>query len=114
VVEYLTEQLVTTYGTDDTTKTILDTYDFHIFPVVNPDGFVYTQTTNRMWRKNRQPPPSGRCIGRDINRNWPYVNINLSDSLGMQIEAVDCAETRSDLFSQSWQNLLAYYGTRPL
>ena len=37
-----------------------------------PAGFVYSQTTNRMWRKNRQPGPSGtRCVGRDINRNWP-------------------------------------------
>lgn len=36
-------------------------------------GFVYTQTTNRLWRKNRSPAPSGnRCIGTDINRNWPY------------------------------------------
>lgn len=37
---------------------------------------MYTQTTNRLWRKNRQPPPASKanssCFGRDINRNWPY------------------------------------------
>lgn len=39
-------------------------------------GFVYTQTTNRLWRKNRQPPPASAlnqtCFGRDINRNWEF------------------------------------------
>lgn len=36
---------------------------------------MYTQTTDRLWRKNRQPPPrssNSTCYGRDINRNWPY------------------------------------------
>jgi murein tripeptide amidase MpaA len=35
---------------------------------------VYTQTNNRLWRKNRQPPlppPANQsCYGRDNNRNW--------------------------------------------
>lgn len=35
-------------------------------------GFLYTQTSNRMWRKNRQRTPGSRCLGHDINRNWPY------------------------------------------
>ena len=36
-------------------------------------GFVYTQTNDRLWRKNRQAPPSGSsCYGTDINRNWDY------------------------------------------
>jgi len=39
-------------------------------------GFIYTQTTERLWRKNRQPPPpppaNQSCYGRDINRNWAY------------------------------------------
>lgn len=35
-------------------------------------GFVYTQTTNRLWRKNRQPRSNSTCIGTDNNRNWKY------------------------------------------
>lgn len=35
-------------------------------------GFVYSQRNDRLWRKNRQPPPRGSCVGRDINRQWPY------------------------------------------
>lgn len=35
-------------------------------------GFIYSQTNDRLWRKNRQTVPGSSCIGRDINRNWPY------------------------------------------
>ena len=35
-------------------------------------GFVYTQTNDRYWRKNRQTVSSSSCVGRDINRNWSY------------------------------------------
>ncbi|KAI3396077.1 hypothetical protein diail_494 [Diaporthe ilicicola] len=75
VVEYLTLQLINGYeaGNNDT-RTVLDTFDFYIVPVVNPDGFVYTQTIDRLWRKNRQPGPgNSMCVGRDINRDWEFA-----------------------------------------
>ena len=32
-----------------------------------------------MWRKTRDPPPSGSsCYGVDINRNWPHASWNQS------------------------------------
>lgn len=37
-----------------------------------PPGFLFTQTSNRMWRKNRQRTSGNSCLGHDINRNWPY------------------------------------------
>ncbi|KAF1996328.1 hypothetical protein P154DRAFT_472733 [Amniculicola lignicola CBS 123094] len=74
VVEYITEQLITGYtGGDALVTSLLDSYDFYIIPIVNPDGFVYTQTNERLWRKNRQPGPgNSTCFGRDINRNWEF------------------------------------------
>jgi murein tripeptide amidase MpaA len=69
VNEYAAFQLLT--STDAKVKAYKDKYDFYIFPVVNPDGFAYTQTTDRLWRKNRQATTSASCVGRDINRNWP-------------------------------------------
>ncbi|OTB04795.1 hypothetical protein M426DRAFT_320384 [Hypoxylon sp. CI-4A] len=72
VVEYLTYQLVANYSNDTTVKGYLDNYDFYILPIVNPDGFLYTQTTNRMWRKNRQTRSGSSAVGTDVNRNWPY------------------------------------------
>lgn len=35
-------------------------------------GFVYTQTTDRMWRKSRQPRRNTTCVGTDLNRNWKF------------------------------------------
>ncbi|KAF8604743.1 putative carboxypeptidase [Ceratobasidium sp. AG-I] len=72
VTEQIAYSLLSNYSTSSTIKSYVDKYDFYIFPVVNPDGFAYTQSTERLWRKNRQPPPSGSCYGRDINRNWPW------------------------------------------
>lgn len=72
VNEYIAWQLVVGYGNDTSVKAYLDNYDFYITPVVNPDGFVYTQTSNRLWRKNRQTRSGTSAIGTDVNRNWPY------------------------------------------
>ncbi|CAI6341415.1 unnamed protein product [Periconia digitata] len=74
VIEYIATQLIEGYKAgDNLTTAFLNNYDFFIIPFVNPDGFVYTQTTERLWRKNRQPGPgNSTCFGRDINRNWEF------------------------------------------
>ena len=36
--------MVVNYGSDDDVTNLVDTYDFHFLPVVNPDGYVYTFT----------------------------------------------------------------------
>ncbi|PVG02521.1 putative carboxypeptidase [Serendipita vermifera] len=88
VTEYIAYQLLTNYDNCTEVKGYVDKYDFYIFPVVNPDGFVYSQTTNRLWRKNRQNPPYGStCYGRDINRNW---DVHWSDPDGASTNP--CAE----------------------
>ncbi|KAK0631077.1 zinc carboxypeptidase [Bombardia bombarda] len=71
--EYMAYNLLTNYASNAEIKGFVDKYDFYIFPVVNPDGFVYTQTNDRLWRKNRQSTSGSTCIGHDINRNWPYM-----------------------------------------
>ncbi|KAF4964504.1 hypothetical protein FSARC_7568 [Fusarium sarcochroum] len=75
--EWIAGPLVKGYKSGDKdVKSFLNKYDFYIFPFVNPDGFVYSTTADRLWRKNRQPPPASAanqsCIGRDINRNWEF------------------------------------------
>lgn len=39
-------------------------------PAMNPDGSLYSETDNRMWRKNRADNNGDRCKGVDLNRNW--------------------------------------------
>ncbi|XP_017312656.1 carboxypeptidase B2 [Ictalurus punctatus] len=50
--------------------TLLDKMDIYILPVMNPDGYKYTWTTNRMWRKNRSVRQGSSCVGVDLNRNF--------------------------------------------
>ncbi|KAK3081538.1 hypothetical protein LTS18_005604 [Coniosporium uncinatum] len=71
VNEYFADTLISGYATNETLKAYVDKYDFYIFPIVNPDGFSYSQTNDRLWRKNRQTLSGNACRGRDINRNWP-------------------------------------------
>lgn len=45
-------------------RRILDSVTFVIVPLVNPDGYAYSWTTDRYWRKNRHG------TGVDLNRNY--------------------------------------------
>ncbi|GFV39001.1 mast cell carboxypeptidase A [Trichonephila clavipes] len=56
-------------------KKMTSMYDFIILPVMNPDGYVFSYTKDRNWRKNRRcDEPSNRCdgicVGVDLNRNF--------------------------------------------
>lgn len=46
----------------------LQNLDWHVLLVANPDGYEYSHTTDRLWRKNRSRP--GICSGTDLNRNF--------------------------------------------
>ena len=67
---YFADQLAQQYISDSFTESLLDLVDVYIIPIVNPDGYVYTHTTDRYWRKNRQPNTNSSCVGTDLNRNW--------------------------------------------
>ena len=47
----------------------LNETDIYITPVMNPDGYEYTHTKDRLWRKNRRRNWDG-SHGVDLNRNW--------------------------------------------
>ncbi|OYT71886.1 MAG: hypothetical protein CFK48_03670 [Armatimonadetes bacterium CP1_7O] len=73
---YLAQRLISEYQTDMRVREYLDRLEIYLVPVVNPDGYVYTHTTQRLWRKNRRY--NGRnawgqpIYGVDLNRNWSY------------------------------------------
>lgn len=52
---------------------ILNYYEIVYIPIVNPDGYEYSWTYDRLWRKNRSPnvlSTGGVSYGVDLNRNW--------------------------------------------
>jgi Zinc carboxypeptidase len=54
----------------DSAAAALVTHDIWVIPVENPDGYQYTFTNERYWRKNRRPNADG-SYGVDPNRNYP-------------------------------------------
>tara|TARA_B100001093_G_C26775761_1_gene992277 strand:- start:95 stop:1228 length:1134 start_codon:yes stop_codon:yes gene_type:complete len=72
------------YIIENLSESILSKYEVHVIPVVNVDGYIYTHTTDRFWRKNREPnyDINGNITyyGTDLNRNWDgpeWGNISL-------------------------------------
>lgn len=57
--------------------------DFLFIPVLNPDGYEYSWTTDRLWRKNRQAVEGGdnvSCLGIDIDHSYDFHWTESSDS----------------------------------
>ena len=67
---YALDRLVEMANAVDPRDNLLTIFDFYILPVVNPDGYVYSWTSDRMWRGNRNPNYTN-CKGVDVNRNFP-------------------------------------------
>ncbi|KAE8580160.1 hypothetical protein XENTR_v10024333 [Xenopus tropicalis] len=68
--QWFVNEIVSHYKTDAILANVLKQVDFYVLPVMNIDGYVYTWTTNRLWRKNRSPHENGTCYGVDLNRNF--------------------------------------------
>jgi hypothetical protein len=70
LIKYLTSM----YGSDPRVTNLLDTTEVWVVPVANPDGYQYTFTTERLWRKNlRDNNGDGQIAigdGVDLNRNF--------------------------------------------
>ncbi|MDQ8153631.1 MAG: M14 family metallopeptidase [Gemmatimonadota bacterium] len=75
-------------ATDARTDSLVNQRDIWVVPVVNPDGYQYTFTNDRLWRKNRRPMPGG-VVGVDLNRNhsnnWGLDNFGSSPTPSSEI-----------------------------
>lgn len=66
VCQYIAHALVQGHNSGDyRVQALLSRLEIIMIPVVNPDGYIYTWASNRLWRKNR----NGN--GVDLNRNFP-------------------------------------------
>ncbi|KAI9553883.1 hypothetical protein GHT06_019153 [Daphnia sinensis] len=68
VATYIIQQLVEVPAN----AKLLANVDWYIMPVMNPDGYEYTHTTDRLWRKTRSMSSTSSCRGVDANRNFGY------------------------------------------
>jgi murein tripeptide amidase MpaA len=64
---YVVDRLLAGTASDDMYK-----FEWHIVPIAQPDGYVFTFESNRMWRKNRVETGGTffKTYGVDINRNY--------------------------------------------
>ncbi|AQZ12760.1 ECM14 (YHR132C) [Zygosaccharomyces parabailii] len=65
-------RLLTSYGKHNRETKYLDSLDFLIIPVFNPDGYAYTWQHDRLWRKNRQETYWPNCPGIDIDHSFDF------------------------------------------
>jgi len=76
-------------GTDARRDSLVAARDIWVIPVANPDGYQYTFSTERLWRKTRSPQSLG-ATGADMNRNH-------SVSWGLDNQG-SSPDPRSDIF----------------
>jgi len=68
--------LLENYGSHPDVTNIVNNFELYFVPCVNPDGYIYNETTDPMgggmWRKNRSNNGNGN-YGVDLNRNFGYM-----------------------------------------
>ena len=67
---YEIHYLVENYENDYIVGNLVDKREIWIVPTMNPDGLVYVETNDSMWRKNRRD--NNGSFGVDLNRNYGY------------------------------------------
>jgi hypothetical protein len=67
--------LLENYETDSNVKYLVDNTELFFIPCINPDGYLYNESTNPygggFWRKNRRDNLDG-SFGVDLNRNYGF------------------------------------------
>ena len=96
--------LLENYNTNDEVKYLVDNTEIFFVPCLNPDGYIYNETTNPagggMHRKNRRDIGTTNK-GVDLNRNYSYgwgttgVSFNVDDDTYPGTGAFSEAETQA-------------------
>jgi hypothetical protein len=103
LINYLTSN----YGNNARVTKLLDTTSVWIMPVGNPDGYEYTFTTERLWRKNLRDNNNNGQVdledGVDLNRNfnskWGYDEEGSSAEMSSEVYRGATADSEPEVSS---------------
>jgi len=98
------QKLIDSYPDDADARRFVDTYDWYLTPVVNPDGYSYSWSSDRLWRKNRRPNTGSACIGVDLNRNFAQMWGNAGSSAAACSDTFRGPSAGSELETQALQD----------
>ncbi|XP_044732015.1 carboxypeptidase B-like isoform X2 [Chrysoperla carnea] len=101
-VLYIISQLVENYSEN---SALTDNIDWYIIPVINPDGYEYTHTMSRFWRKTRSVNLNTYCRGTDPNRNFDFH----WNEVGASSDPCDEIFAGSDAFSERETDALSNF-----
>jgi hypothetical protein len=98
-------------GANPRVDSLVQTRDIWILPVANPDGYEYTFTTDRLWRKTRSPQAGG-AFGVDMNRNhrqnWGLDDVGSSPDPTSDIYRGPSPESEIEV-----RNIVAFHAAHP-
>ena len=98
-------------GSDARVDSLVQTRDIWVLPVANPDGYEYTFTTDRLWRKTRSPQAGG-AFGVDMNRNhrqsWGLDDVGSSPDPTSEIYRGPAPESEVEV-----RNIVAFHAAHP-
>ncbi|XP_049937956.1 carboxypeptidase B-like [Schistocerca serialis cubense] len=57
---------------NETNRYLTEEIEWHICPLLNPDGYEYSRKTDMWWRKTRSHTKNKHCRGVDGNRNFDF------------------------------------------
>lgn len=106
------------YNSSPEVKYLVDNTEMYFVPMINPDGYVYNQTTNPngggLWRKNRRNNGGGN-YGVDLNRNfglqWGTTGVSFNPAADTYPGPVAFSEPETQAikwFVESRQFVLSY------
>jgi len=107
ILHYMT-WLCENYGTDPEATYLVDNREIWLFPIVNPDGYVYNESQGwgTMWRKNRRVNAGSSYRGVDNNRNYDWEWGTSGISFDPSSDVYCGTEAFSELENQAYRDFV--------
>ncbi len=98
-------------GSNPRVDSLVQARDIWILPVANPDGYEFTFTGDRLWRKTRSPQAGG-AFGVDMNRNhkqnWGLDEVGSSSDPTSDVYRGPSPESEIET-----RNIVAFHAAHP-